>query len=205
MSQAIQVETVPGSLERGPADHLISDLTRQMTKADESAYRQFFALYQHRLFRYLLVLTRGQEELATELLQQTMIKVARHIRVFAEEAALWRWLTLLARTSAIDESRKSRRFFSFIDRFRFFTRGRSPEPPPAIPNTFDSVFAEQLERLAPEERSLLEKKYLEGLSVTEIAAAFNTTEKAIESRLSRTRAKLKTNVLDALSHEDTQR
>jgi len=79
-------------------------------------------------------------------------------------------------------------------------RDESPAAPVPI-NSFDSVFGEQLDYLPDEERSLLEKKYIDGLSVTEIAALFNTTEKAVESRLSRTRTKLKTNILKALEHE----
>jgi RNA polymerase sigma factor (sigma-70 family) len=188
------------SPDQSAAARPIVDLTRRMSGADEAAYAEFFRLYYNRLFRYLLVITSGKEELAAELLQQTMIKVARHIRVFNDEAALWRWLTVLARTAAVDESRKSNRLLRFLDRFRLFTHNDSQAP--AMPtNSFDSIFADHVDGLPEEDRSLLEKKYVEGLAVIEIAALFNTSEKAIESRLSRIRTKLKTNILKALEHE----
>jgi RNA polymerase sigma factor (sigma-70 family) len=55
--------------------------------------------------------------------------------------------------------------------------------------------------LDPEDRVVLEKKYFEECSVREIAAELGTTEKAVESRLSRVRTKLKESVLKGLNHE----
>ncbi|MEO7299756.1 MAG: sigma factor [Verrucomicrobiota bacterium] len=81
-------------------------LTAQMAKGDEAAYREFYELYFNRLLRYLLVLT-GNEETAREALQLTLLRVARHAKKFESEAALWSWLTVLARSSVIDESRKA--------------------------------------------------------------------------------------------------
>ena len=62
---------------------------------------------------------------------------------------------------------------------------------PAAPERlFETIIAE----LEPDERALLEVKYLHGLSVREMAEARGSTEKAIESRLSRLRQKLKEKV-----------
>jgi RNA polymerase sigma-70 factor, ECF subfamily len=173
-------------------------LTRLMQRGDEEAYREFFRLYFHRLLAYLLVVTRGNEALARDLVQQTMIKVAKHVRVFDDEAVLWRWLTLLARTAAVDEGRKSQRYFAFLQRW---WGGRADEPNVDRENAFEDLLARELDHLEPEDRLVLERKYLEGWSVREIAAELATSEKAVESRLSRVRAKLKTNVLKGLEHE----
>src|SRR5688500_4102873 len=105
----------PAPAEAAPPSETVR-LTRAMERGEEEAYREFFRLYFHRLLAYLLVVTRGQETQARDLVQQTMIKVAKHVRPFADEAALWRWLTLLARTAAIDEGRKSQRYFGFLER-----------------------------------------------------------------------------------------
>jgi RNA polymerase sigma-70 factor, ECF subfamily len=159
-----------------------------------------FESYFPRLFRYLLVVTRGNEELARELLQQTMIKVARHIYLFRDEAAFWRWLTVLARTSAMDEARKRQRYFSFLDRFWNWRRHVLPAEPDHE-QVFDTLLKEQLNKLKPDERAIIEQKYIDGQSVHEMAAALHMTEKAIESKLSRLRVKLKTNILQALKNE----
>ena len=176
----------------------VARLTRLMQRGDEDAYREFFQLYFQRLFAYMLVVTRGNEALARDLVQQTMIKVAKHIRVFEDEEVLWRWLTLLARTAAVDEGRKSTRYFAFLDRWR--SQPVEPEPTPATENTLNELHFYGIDTHESEDLRLLERKYVDGASVREIAAEFSASEKAIESRLSRVRAKLKETVLKGLHH-----
>jgi RNA polymerase sigma factor (sigma-70 family) len=175
-----------------------AQLTSAMRRGDEEAYREFFRLYFHRLLAYLIVVTRGDEELARDLLQQTMIKVAKHIRIFEDESVLWRWLALLARTAAVDHGRKSQRYFGFLKRFWSF---RTPPAADEEEREFESTLSEQMQLLEPEERRVLEKKYFDRSSVKEIAAELSLSEKAIESRLTRARAKLKQQLLERLRHE----
>lgn len=84
----------------------VTRLTRQMVQGNEDAWVHFHSEYSPRLFRYLLVLLRGDEDLAAELLQVTFTKIARHIRLFTEEIVLWHWCARIARTVTIDELRK---------------------------------------------------------------------------------------------------
>jgi RNA polymerase sigma-70 factor, ECF subfamily len=177
----------------------VAQLTSAMRRGDEEAYREFFRLYFHRLLAYLIVVTRGDEELARDLLQQTMIKVAKHIRVFEDEAVFWRWVTLLARTAAVDQGRKSQRYFGFLKRFWSFR-----EPPPSAnerEDQFQQALAEQLQLLVSDDRLILEKKYFDRFSVKDIATELNLSEKAVESRLTRARSKLKELLLERLRHE----
>src|SRR5688500_4037155 len=126
----------------------VAQLTGAMRRGDEEAYREFFRLYFHRLLAYLIVVTRGDEELARDLLQQTMIKVAKHIRVFDDEAVLWRWLALLARTAAVDNGRKSQRYFGFLKRLWNFRT--SPPAPTENEHEFEDALSEQMQLLEPE-------------------------------------------------------
>ena len=104
-----------------PADVEIAALTRAMVKGDEMAYRTFHDAYCDRLLRYLLVVTNGNEEAAREVLQLTFVRVVRHVKVFGAEEKFWSWLTVLARTAFLDETRKRRRYFSFLERFMSFS------------------------------------------------------------------------------------
>jgi RNA polymerase sigma factor (sigma-70 family) len=182
-----------------PSD--IVALTTQMVRGDERAYRQFHDLYFHRLLRYMLVLTSGAEELAREALQGTFLRVVRYIKTFHSEDALWSWLTVLAKSSAIDEFRKAKRYRSLLERFF------RPEPPPQLPDP-EEPNADMLRRLdahlhglSDEERDLLNRKYFEKRSVRDIAFTLGSTEKAIESRLVRIRRRLKETILKELEHE----
>ena len=178
----------------------LARLTRLMEQGDEDAYREFFDCYFHRLLAYLLVVTRGNEPLARDLVQQTMIKVARHIRPFDDDAVLWRWLTLLARTAAIDEGRKAQRFFTFIQRFW----QRHPAPESKVGQvSIEELLSTEFENLDPDDRKILERKYFAECSIREIADELHITQKAVESKLSRARAKLKTRILAALKNEQS--
>jgi RNA polymerase sigma-70 factor (ECF subfamily) len=185
---------------REPLD--VAALTRAMSKGDEMAWRTFYDAYFDRLWRYLLVVAAGNEDAAREALQAALVRVARHVKIFHDEEVFWGWLTVLARTSFADETKKRRRYFSFLDRF---TRHAEVEFDGAI----DSQAGERLEMLLeqkvallpPDEQNLVGRKYLDRRSVREIAEELQMTEKAVESKLSRVRQKLKNAVLAELKNE----
>ena len=95
----------------------IAALTHRMAKGDEWAYHTFYDAYFHRLSRYLLVVTAGDEDAAREAIQATLVRVVRHIKPFPDEAVFWSWLTVLARSALCDQTRKRRRYLAFLGRF----------------------------------------------------------------------------------------
>jgi RNA polymerase sigma-70 factor (ECF subfamily) len=161
-------------------------LTRRLVKGEEEAYREFYDLYSHRLYGYLFVVCRGNEEQARESLQQTMIKAARYMREFDEEEILWNWLTRVARSCWVDENRKRNRYLTMLERF-WKRRTADIE----VGDSIEETFAAAIDVLAEEDRVLLRQKYAEGLSVREIAENLGSSEKAIESRLTRARNRVK--------------
>jgi len=178
-------------------------LTRAMSRDDENAYREFHEHYVPRLLRYLLVVTHGDEHAAREALQLALIRVVRHVRVFDDDKIFWNWLTVLARSAAFDEARKRSRYRAFLDRF---IRHCEPALAPA-PDTDEQLsvtLARHVAALPSDERRLVEQKYFTRRSVREIAAELQTTEKAIESQLSRVRLKLKQLMLAALKNETSR-
>jgi RNA polymerase sigma-70 factor (ECF subfamily) len=180
----------------------VAALTRAMAGGDETAYRIFYDAYFDRLLRYLLVVTGGNEEAAREALQLTLVRVVRHVKVFGSEEKFWSWLTVLARSALADESRKRRRYFAFLEKF-----ARHQETGPAAMNNgaadeqLRAVLERKLTALPTDERQLVEQKYILRQSVREIADGQQTTEKAVESMLSRVRRKLKDAVLAELKNE----
>ena len=180
----------------------IAALTRALAGGDEAAYRIFYDAYFDRLLRYLLVVTGGNEEAAREALQLALVRVVRHAKPFDAEEKFWSWLTVLARSALADETRKRRRYFSFLEKFT-----RQQETGPAAMNNgaadeqLHALLESQLTALPADERQLVEQKYDLHQSVREIAGEQQTTEKAVESRLSRVRRKLKAAVLAELTNE----
>jgi RNA polymerase sigma-70 factor (ECF subfamily) len=173
-----------------------------MAAGDETAYRIFYDAYFDRLLRYLLVVTGGNEDAAGEVLQLALVRVVRHVKAFETEEKFWSWLTVLARSALADESRKRRRYFAFLERF---TRQQETRPAAMDNGEADECLRALLEgkltALPVDERQLVEQKYILRRSVREIADGQQTTEKAVESRLSRVRQKLKDAVLAELKNE----
>jgi RNA polymerase sigma-70 factor (ECF subfamily) len=179
----------------------IAALTTRMARGDEAAYRTFYDGYFNRLLRYLLVLTAGRQEAAQEALQLTLLRVVRHMKPFASEDVLWSWLTVLARSSVIDETRKRSRYLALLDRF---LQGRQIETAASdhdADERLGALLETTLAGMPEDERRLIERKYFDGESVETMAAALNATEKAVESRLVRIRRKLREAILTQLKDE----
>jgi RNA polymerase sigma-70 factor (ECF subfamily) len=194
-------EPCPATADEPPQGALdIPGLTRRMAGGDEMAWRMFYNAYFDRLWRYLLVVAAGNEDTAREALQLALVRAARHIKVFPDEHVFWSWLTVLARSAFADETKKQRRYFSFLDRFT----GQSDIQ---LDGTGDIQANDQLKNLlerhvallSPDERIVIEQKYFAHRAVREIAHELQTTEKAVESKLSRIRKKLKDAVLADLN------
>ncbi len=188
-----------------PDTEPLSARIARLQRGDEIAWTEFHREYAPRLYRYLLVVTGGREEAAAEALQQTWLRCVRHLRPFPSEAALWSWLTVLARSSLIDEERKQGRFRRFLERWSFWSPSPSettvPDPCPEAESHLLALLQEELTGMSPEERDLMEGKYLRRQSTRDLAAERGTTEKALESRLARLREKLRISVSARLKQE----
>jgi RNA polymerase sigma-70 factor (ECF subfamily) len=196
-------EQRPASAGEIPPEPLdLAALTRRMTDGDEMAWRTFYNAYFDRLWRYLLVVSAGNEDAAREALQATLIRATRHIKIFHDENVFWSWLTVLARSAFADETKKRRRYFSFLERLTRHADvqsdfgGIEPED-----TRLNHLLLQQIASLPADEKNLVEQKYLDSRSVREIAGALQTSEKAVESKLSRVRRKLKDAVLAKLKNE----
>lgn len=181
----------------------IAALTRGLVDGDEAAYRALHAAYFDRLLRYLLVVARGDEHAAREALQSAFVRVARHARPFAEESHLWSWLTVLARSALADQRRGRRRYLAFLDRFTRHSAAHESavSTPQALDDSAEQlgpILDAELAGIPGEDRALLEWKYRENQSVRAIAQRLDSTEKAVESRLARLRARIKTSLLARL-------
>jgi RNA polymerase sigma-70 factor (ECF subfamily) len=180
----------------------VAELTRRMADGDELAYRSFYDAYFHRLSRYLLVVTAGDEEAAREALQSALVRVVRHVKVFPSDSVFWSWLTVLARSALSDQTRKRRRYLAFLDRFAWHTGAQQTAPDAPEADAMLVTLPESSLGVLPfDERRLVEAKYFARRSVRQIAEELNLSEKAVESRLVRIRHKLKAAILDGLKRE----
>ena len=192
-------KVVDKSTLSNPASSHVAQLTRRLAAGEEAAFREFHALYFDRLYRFLLVLSHGQEQEAQEALQHTLLRLVRYARVFEKEDVFWSWLKMVARSAARDANRKEKRYLALLQRlvFRFH--------PYVTEHDFNEddrswvALEEILAELAPLDRRLLEAKYLHGSTVKDLCCETGLTAKAIESRLSRLRLAVRDRVLKELT------
>ena len=181
----------------GAASTATALLTRRLAEGEEDAFREFHRLYFDRLYHFLLAVTRGQEPEAQEALQETLLRLLRHPRVFAEEDVFWCWLKAVARNAARDAHRKHRRYFALLQNFAL-GRGREAHESSGDDSRLISLLAESLEELEPGDRLLIENKYLDGETVRELSTTAGLSEKAVESRLLRLRRRLRARIMEKL-------
>jgi RNA polymerase sigma factor (sigma-70 family) len=178
----------------------VGSLTARMTVRDEQAFNTFHDLYCDRLFRYLIVLCRGDEELSRDLLQITMLKVVRSIRHFSDETAFWNWLAAIARNNFLDFVRKARRRPQFEPILETANL-------PVSTNDEDRILVDALEtalqQLPNDERTLIEAFYFESGSYASLASQCDASPKAVESRLTRVRQKLRQAIIKQLRYENS--
>jgi RNA polymerase sigma-70 factor, ECF subfamily len=169
-------------------------LTQRVASGDDSAAREFFEKYCDRIFRYALVLARGEEEVAREILSLTMIKSARAMRPMASDDDAWRWLTRIARNCFVDHCRKRLRTIPFAQSNDAVKRAVAVSPD----RTFSDALDEALSELPAGERELIERFYLDDESQAALANEVHSTRKAVESRLARIRRKLRAAILQKI-------
>lgn len=180
--------------DRGPDRVLVEKLLAR----DERAFAEFFDTYAPRLFRFAMRRS-GDEDLAEEITQTTLIAAVSKLKTWRGEATLFTWLCTISRRQLVDHWRKTARQPELrpLDddpdvRAALESLASGGDHPDAPDTSVDRRrLAERvqitLDYLPDRYGDVLEWKYLQGLSVNEIAERLATTPKAIESTLTRAR------------------
>ncbi|WP_433533069.1 sigma-70 family RNA polymerase sigma factor [Micromonospora sp. CA-263727] len=143
--------------------------------------RAIFAANAQPLYYFLLRLTRGQRELAEDLLQETMLRAWRRLGELPAEAdTIRRWLFIVARHLAIDAARARAARPAEIYGVDV---GWMPSPENVFEEIVDRfTLADTLCRLTPEHRAVLVELYYGGASVAEAASRIGIPEGTVRSR-----------------------
>jgi RNA polymerase sigma-70 factor (ECF subfamily) len=173
-------------------------LVEKLLARDERAFAEFFDAYAPRLFRFAMRRA-GDQDVAEEITQTTLIAAVARLNTWRGEASLFTWLCTIARRQLVDHWRRTARQPEL----------RPLDDDPDVRAALESLAAGgdragaadtwlDRRRLAERVRitldylpdrygDVLEWKYLQGLSVNEIALRLASTPKAVESMLTRAR------------------
>ena len=189
----------PPTDDSGKHDMHRSDLklASQVLSGDERAFDRFFGENFPGLYRFALLRVDRHEDAAEEVAQATLCKAIDKLGTYRGEAALFTWLCTLCRHEISAYYGKRERPASRVDlvednpevRAALESLGAAQDGPEQSLGRSEIARLVQvtLDRLPARYGAALELKYMEELSVKDIAERLDLTPKAAESLLTRAR------------------
>lgn len=172
-------------------------LTRRMLAGDERAFDEFFNGNFSGLYRFALSRLDHDEDAAEEVAQATICKAITKLGTYRGEATLFTWLCTFCRHEISTYYKRNKIVARHVDLIEDAPEVRAVvESLGAEFDNPESAFDRQelvrlvqvaLDQLPAHYGNALEWKYLEDLSVVEIAARLELSPKAAESLLTRAR------------------
>jgi len=186
-------------------------LAERMVRGEDAAFNQFFDEYYPRVYRFCM--RRLTEAAAEDAAQNVIIQAIRKIASYRGEASLLTWLTQIARNEIHAHYRTNARFRLEVAvednqgvraELESIASDTELNPEPAAEySQRQHAIALILDHLPGQYGTLLEMKYIESLTVEEIAERLETTAVSVQSKLARAR-KAFSKQFDALSAEMQQ-
>jgi len=185
-----------------------AQLIAAMLAGDERAFRAFFDAYFPRVYRFALLRLAGDDDLAKEVVQATLVKAMRHLAGYRQEAALFSWLCQICRRQIVDQVRAREREAKHVVLLDGSAAARAilelveapaADEPQHIYDTAESrqLVHSVLAALPGRYGQVLELKYIDGRTVEEIGATLGIGQTAAQSMLARARPAFRT-ALEAL-------
>lgn len=174
-----------------PADEALLAAARA---GDKVALGQLLERYQPRVYRFGMKMCRDPED-AQEILQETLLAVARGVHDFRGGSSLSTWLYTIARSFCIKRRRRSKFAPSKERSLDTDLAVEVEQLPDTARSPDDALASRQLEQaldravdaLEPMSREVLILRDIEGLTAPEVAQILGTTTQAVKSRLHRAR------------------
>jgi RNA polymerase sigma-70 factor (ECF subfamily) len=176
----------------------------------DEALERLLERHQARVYRFGMKMCRDPED-AKDVLQDTLLAMARGVRDFRGASSVSTWLYTVARSFCIKRHRKSQ----FAPTVEHSLETESAREPAAFTDTAlrpDEAFgAKQIEQaleravggLEPGYREVLMLRDMEGLSAPEVAEVLGLSVQAVKSRLHRARLAVRGRVAPLLGIPNT--
>ena len=179
--------------------HVDRQLVKALLAGDQAAFDGFFNAYFPRLYRFVLPRLEHNGDAAQDVCQEVLARALKRLGTYRGEAALFTWLCQIARNELADHWQRQGKLAAHMV---------NAEDNAAVRALLESLQADELR--GPEARrhadelkravqitldslpgrygDALEWKYLDGLSIAEIAERLGLSAAAAQSVLQRARA-----------------
>lgn len=158
---------------------------------DEAAYGRLVGQYQSRLYNFVRSMVRN-EQLAEDITQESFVKAWFSLGKLQNTASFKSWLFRIANNNTLDYLRRKRlQVVDTDDAVReTYVDERNPEAK-AVAQARSLHIRRALDKLKPDQKSILVMCDLQGLSYQEIAEALSIPFGTVQSRIFYARKKLK--------------
>ncbi len=174
-----------------PSDHALLDAART---GDRGAIDALLDRHQARIYRFGMKMCRNPED-ARDVLQDTLLAMARGVGDFREESSISTWLYRIARSFCLKRRRRSKfapkEVASLesdlpLEASRLTAPGKRPDEV-LEGKELQEALEESIDALDPIYREVLLLRDVEGLTAPEVAEALSIRVDAVKSRLHRAR------------------
>lgn len=173
------------------------ELLQQARQGDRAALEALLDRHQRQVYRFGLKMCRDEED-AKDVVQETLLAMARNVRDFRGASSVSTWLYSIARSFCIKKRRRSKFAPEHEDQL---TAVEAEVQRVADPGRLqdDSLAGRQIEAaleraiasLDPMYREILVLRDVEGLTAPEVAEVTGLTVEAVKSRLHRARLQVR--------------
>jgi RNA polymerase sigma-70 factor (ECF subfamily) len=147
---------------------------------DAAALRAIHDAHSQALHRYVLRLTRGDDQFAQDVVQESLLRLWQKPDVLARSSESVRaWLNTVAKNLVIDDRRSAR----FTREMQTETMPEKQTPDLLGPSVDKWVVADALRSLSPEHRAVIVRTYYLGQTTGDIAGHEQIPPGTVKSRL----------------------
>ena len=168
-----------------------------MLRGNQRAFDEFFNSNFPRLYRFTLSRIGNDEDAVKEIVQKTLCRAISRVHTYRGEAALFTWLCRLCRNEISDHlkrlNRDASRELPFDDAevravLESLDSGDGDDPTKLVErDQLGQLIQTILDYLPVRQGNVLEWKYVQGLTVAEIATRMDLSQQAAQSLLARAR------------------
>ena len=193
--------------------HVDRAVARRILGGDEAAFKELFDRFFPRLYRFAIARIGHDPDAARDIVQQTFCNAIERLDSYRGEAALYTWFCQICRNVVVDHFRRKGRSAERVTLLEDEPNARAileslTAPVGDEPET--GAWREQLHRIVEATLDslpghygeVLEWKYIDGLSVNEIAARLDLGQKAAESLLTRAREAFRAAIVELYGATD---
>jgi len=168
------------------------ELVKRALQGDDDAFRMLHDQYIGQIFRYAYVQT-GDYHRAEEISQDVMYKMAVNLHQFKGKSSFKTWLFTIGRRVVIDYHRKySKDHQNVYVNEELLKQEQDPVlvEHKILQNSVQEEILSAMEKMSLDDKTVLQLRFFEGLSIKETAKVMSKTVLAVKSLQTRAKKKL---------------